>query len=293
MLKGELLPGRGHVSLLGTELDMLFGRKGTGSVFDPHSVAHGTVAFWLFLDPWLVGAALVLSPVALALRNTRAIAAAYLIQVVMILRPGYLPAMYVTALLPFGALIVAGVSDAVWRVASARQREPGPPPVVKSIAVVVAVAALSAEAVIAMRVVAPRWEAADRAAMTVRLDGPERDAERWIVRNIPHDRRLIVTDDFWLYLTQHGFDSHPVSGGFSSRTVVSYWPLDKDPAVRRHFPQGWRDFDYVVSTEAMRDTADNTPNTQIALQHSHKVATFGRGVQRIEIRAIERSRAAG
>ena len=25
-------------------------------------------------------------------------------------------------------------------------------------------------------------------------------------------------------------------------------PLDKDPAVRRHFPQGWRDFDYVVST---------------------------------------------
>ena len=43
----------------------------------------------------------------------------------------------------------------------------------------------------------------------------------------------------------------------------------------------------------MRDTADNTPNTQTALQHSRAVATFGRGVQRIEIRAIDRAHAAG
>jgi hypothetical protein len=292
-LKGELLPGRGHVSLVGTELNMLVGRKGTGSVFDPHSVAHGTVAFWLFLDPWLVGAALLLSPVAVALRNTRAIAIAYLIQVVMILRPGYLPAMYVIALLPFGALIVAGTSQAVWQVASARQPGPGPPSLLPATAVLLAAAALAAEAVIATQVVGPRWAAADRAAMTIRQDGPERAAERWIVRTIPHDKRLIVTDDFWLYLIQHGFDSHPVSGGFSSRTVVSYWPLDKDPAVRRHFPHGWRDFDYVVSTEAMRDTANNTPSTQTALAHSRTVATFGRGVQRIEIRAIEREDAAG
>jgi 4-amino-4-deoxy-L-arabinose transferase-like glycosyltransferase len=290
-LKGELVPGRGHVSLLGTELNMVFGRKGTGSVFDVHSVAHGTVAFWLFLDPWLVGAALVLSPIALALRNTRAMALAYLIQVVMILRPGYLPAMYVIALLPFGALIVAGTSQAVWRVAS--QRGPGLPPLRTAVAVLASAAALAAEAAVAALVVAPRWNAADRAAMTVRLDGTERQAERWIARNIPHDKRLIVTDDFWLYLIQHGFDSHPMSGGFSSRTVVSYWPLDKDPAVRRHFPQGWRDFDYVVSTEAMRDTADNTPNTQTALHNSRTVATFGRGVQRIEIRAIERAHAPG
>jgi 4-amino-4-deoxy-L-arabinose transferase-like glycosyltransferase len=291
-LKGELLPGPGHVSLLGTDLNMLFGRQGTGSVFNPHSVAHATVAFWLWLDPWLVGAALLLSPMALALRNTRAIALAFLIQVVMILRPGYLPAMYVIALLPFAALIVAGAGQAAWQVASARKRGPGPPAWLISVSVVAAVAALSAAAAVAVLVVAPRWARADRAAMTVRLDGPEREAERWIVQNIPHDRRLIVTDDFWLYLIQHGFDSHRVIGGFSSRTVVSYWPLDKDPAVRRHFPGGWRDFDYVVSTEAMRDTATNTPNTQLALHNSHTIATFGRGVQRIEIRAIEGAHAA-
>lgn len=292
-LKGELVPGRGHVSLLGTDVNMLFGRKGTGSVFDSHSVAHGTVAFWLWLDPWLLSAALVLSPIALTLRNTRAMALAYLIQVVMVLRPGYLPAMYVIALLPFAALIVAGTSQAVWQVAGAWQRASGRAQWLTAVAAVGAAVALAAEAWLAAFVVAPRWNAADRAAMTVRLEGPERAAEGWIVHNIPHDKRLIVTDDFWLYLVQHGFDAHPVSGGFSSRTVVSYWPLDKDPAVRRHFPHGWRDFDYVVSTEAMRDTADNTPNTQTALHDSRTVATFGRGVQRIEIRAIERTHAPG
>jgi hypothetical protein len=96
-----------------------------------------------------------------------------------------------------------------------------------------------------------------------------------------------VTDDVWVYLTAHGFDSHPVRGGFNSRTVVSYWPLDKDPAVRRYFPRGWREFNYIVSTEAMRDTATYVPSTQAALVHSHVVAGFGRGTGRIEVRKID------
>jgi hypothetical protein len=68
--------------------------------------------------------------------------------------------------------------------------------------------------------------------------------------------------------------------------VVSYWPLDKDPAVRRYFPESWREFDYIVSTQAMRDTAIYVPSTAQALQHSRVVATFGRGIARIEVRAI-------
>ena len=69
-LKGELLPGPGHVSLVGSVIDMLFTRQGTGSAFDPHSVAHGTVMAWLQLDPWLLGAALLFSPIALARRRS-------------------------------------------------------------------------------------------------------------------------------------------------------------------------------------------------------------------------------
>jgi hypothetical protein len=299
-LKGELLPGPGHVSLVGTAMDMLFGRKTTGSVFDPHSVAHGTVMFWLTLDPWLVGAALLLSPVALALRNTRAIAVAFLIQVAMILRPGYLPAMYVIALLPFAALIVMGSFQALWHYATSPHPRRRPPaggvkgwmiglraaPALGPAPVAAAAAALAIAAWVAALDVAPHWARADRAAMTVTLDGPQREAEHWLVRHVGREQRLIVTDDVWIYLIEHGFDSHRVRGGFNSRTVVSYWPLDKDPAVRRYFPHGWRDFDYVVSTEAMRDTATFTPSTAAALQHSRVVASFGQRLARIEIRAI-------
>jgi hypothetical protein len=107
-----------------------------------------------------------------------------------------------------------------------------------------------------------------------------------LLRHAGHQQRLIVTDDFWIYLIEHGFDSHPEKGGFNSPTVVSYWPLDKDPAVRRFFPEGWRQFNYVVVTSAMRDTAKYTPSTYQALQHSRLAAAFGTGDERIEIRAV-------
>jgi hypothetical protein len=78
-----------------------------------------------------------------------------------------------------------------------------------------------------------------------------------------------------------------VQGGFNSPTVVSYWPLDKDPAVQRFFPNSWREFDYIVSTPAMRDTSNNTPDTAQALQNSRLVAAFGQGREtQIQIRAI-------
>jgi cellulose synthase/poly-beta-1,6-N-acetylglucosamine synthase-like glycosyltransferase len=306
-LKGELLPGPGHVSLIGTEVDMLFGRMTTGSIFDPHSVAHGTVSFWLWLDPWLLGAALLLSPIALLRRNTRAIAVAYLIQVAIIARPGYLPAMYVIALLPFAALIVAGSTHALWGfVAGHHPTHNGPSGqsrwqvigsrsaiLLRPVAIAAAVCTLATEGAVALVFVAPRWVRSDTGAMTTRQDGAGRAAQSWLVHHVSPKQRLIVTDDFWIYLIEHGFDSHPVRGGFNSRTVVSYWPLDKDPAVRRYFPKSWREFDYIISTEAMRDTAIYVPSTAQALQNSRVVATFGHGVQRIEVRAIAGTRRPG
>jgi cellulose synthase/poly-beta-1,6-N-acetylglucosamine synthase-like glycosyltransferase len=300
-LKGELLPGPGHVSLLGTDVNMVATRQGTGSVFDRYSVGHGTVTFWLSVDPWLVEAALLLSPIALALRRTRAVALAYLIQAAMVARPGYLPAMYVIALLPFAALIVAGTLQALWRFATddhpgreipaglarwpAARARAGT--ALRKGAVAASALALAGAAAVAVIYVAPRWTSADRAAMTSRPDTPQRQAESWLIHHVGHGQRLIVTDDFWVYLIEQGFDSAPVKGGFNSPTVISYWPLDKDPAVQRYFPYSWREFDYVVSTPAMRDTSNGTPNTAQALQNSRVVAAFGEGLQnQIQIRAI-------
>jgi hypothetical protein len=56
--------------------------------------------------------------------------------------------------------------------------------------------------------------------------------------------------------------------------------------VQRRFPRGWRELDYVVSTEAVRATTELTPTTRQALERSHVVARFGHGAQRIEVRAI-------
>jgi cellulose synthase/poly-beta-1,6-N-acetylglucosamine synthase-like glycosyltransferase/4-amino-4-deoxy-L-arabinose transferase-like glycosyltransferase len=326
-LKGELLPGPGHVSLVGTTIVQLFTRQSTGSIFNPHTIAHQTVVSWLQLDPWLVGAAVALSPIALARRSTRAVALAFLIQVMTVLRPGYLPNMYVTGMLPFAALIVVGSLDAMWRfvirhVAGVvpfaellvvrgfdaisrliirRHRRPRlapgesiwklarrlAGPVLTWTAVAACALGLLASALVAAHV-APRWVQGDRVAMTTRQDGPERAAERWLVTHVGHNKRLIVGDEIWIYLIEHGFDAHPMRGGFFSRTVVSYWPLDYDPAVKRAFPHGWRDFDYVVSTLAMRVTTNQTPTTAHALIHSRVVAQFGSGPALVQIRAINR-----
>jgi cellulose synthase/poly-beta-1,6-N-acetylglucosamine synthase-like glycosyltransferase len=275
VLKGELLPGPGHVSLFGAVIVQLFTRQATGSVFDAHSGTHATVAGWLQLDPWLLGGALVLAPIALARRSARAVAVAYLIQVAMILRPGYLPAMYVIGMLPFAALTVAGSCEALWQ----WRRRVGYGPKAARLSLV----AIGALAV----VVGLRWADGDRAATSVRADGTARAAKRWLVQHVGHDKRLIVSDEFWIHLIDHGFDAHPVRGGFFSRTVVSYWPFDYDPAVRKRFPGGWRDFDYIVSTEPVRSTLDRTPRTAEALDHSRVVVTFGRGERRIEIRKID------
>jgi hypothetical protein len=242
------------------------------------------VTAWLKLDPWLLSAAVLLAPIALARRATRAVAVAFLVQGVMILRPGYLPNMYVIGLLPFAAVIVAGGSEALWRKAGSTS----------SLARAWGLrAATAAIAMTALLVVAPRWAHNDAVAATVRLDEPNRAVQQWLATHVRHKQRVIVPDEYWLYLVEHGFDRRPVPGGFFSRTVVVYWPLDYDPAVKKRFPNGWRDFDFIVSTEAVRSTLRLTPITARALDHSRVVARFGHGDQRIEVRAITGAQRSG
>jgi hypothetical protein len=284
------------VSLIGYALVQLFSRKTSGSIFNPQSGTSQFVHFWLQLDPWLLGAALLLTPIALARRSTRAIALAYLVQLALILRPGYLPAMYVVAMLPFAALIVAGSADAFWRLAVERwsrraRADRGAwwasawfAPIARGLAVAALIVLVAG---CATRIV-PRWERADRQAVTTRLDGPERAAQQWVLHNIDRNQRIIVSDDFWIFLVAHGYDSQPVKGGFYSRTLAFYWPLDYDPALKKFFPDGWRDFDYVISTLGMRNDASQTPTAALAMQHSRVIATFGAAEGVIEVRKIDR-----
>jgi Dolichyl-phosphate-mannose-protein mannosyltransferase len=276
-LKGELLPGHGHVSLMGYMIVQLFTRKGSGSIFDPYSQVHAIVKFWLQVDPWLLFAALAVSPIALARRSTRAVTLAFLIQIATLFRPGYLPNMYVIGMLPFAALMVPGSIEALWRWARLLKI----PVIMWSARVVVAAIACTAALFFASR-----WATGDRIAMTISLDSPERAAEQWLVDHVGRDKRLIVTDQYWIYLIDHGYNDQPMPGGFFSKTVVSYWPLDYDPAVKKAFPLGWREFNYIVVNQDMFGTLAQTPSSAAAIDHSHVVASFGRGVSKVQIRQI-------
>ena len=303
-LKGELLPGPHHVSLLGYLVIQLFTRKGTGSVLDPHSQTYAIVTTWLHLDPWLLGIASALVPIALWRRSTRAVTVAYLLQVATIFRPGYLPNMYVIGMLPFAALMVTGSIEALARFAVQRHLKLQLPAVhgrwselgvgVRRVLMMAgAVASALAVAVfvgVGARYVVPRWMHTDRWATTATQDVPERSAERWLIEHVNHKQRLIVGDQYWIFLITHGFNDQPMRGGFFSKTVVSFWPLDYDPAVKRAFPAGWRDFNYIVVNQPMVYTLNQTPTAAAAIHHSRVVASFGHGQQLIQIRAIAANR---
>ncbi len=267
-LKNELFEGPGHVSLLWAIKWQLFDRPPSGSLLDPHSDARALARSWLDTDPWLLGAGVSLTAVGLAVRRLRAVALALAIQVVMLCRNGYVPYAYVTAMLPFAALLVAGAADTAWngnrnhhRHRHERRSPAGLPPNAAGRAAVVAALALGTI------VVAPQWSHGISQAMTVDRSAPERDATAWATRHLPHDKLLLVDDNAWTDLVARGFRPYP----------IWFYKLDLDPAVRNSLRHGWRDIDYIMLGPLAPNTLHDLPLVNAALQHSRIVASFGNG----------------
>jgi hypothetical protein len=271
LLKGELLPGEGHVSLLEAVQFQLYGRASTGSALDFGSLSHQLVAGWLDTDPWLLALGVLLAPAALLVRRLRPVAVTLLVLVVVALRPGYLPQPFVIALLPFCALVAAGLLDAVWKKAT----RPGwqrP---------AVALATLS----VALLML-PAWRDAAGHAMRQDQVTPVLEAEQWVEENVDHRARVLVDDTLYVDLVEAGFEQQ-----FG---VVWFYKLDYstnlDPSVARNLPGGWRAFDYVVSTPVIRSALDHNPGglqqVRLALENSKSVATFGSGPRRVQVRRI-------
>jgi hypothetical protein len=271
-LRGELLPGPGHVSLVDAVRFQLAGRAASGSPFDPGSGGRGTIRLWLGLDPWLLAAAVVLVPAGLAIRRLRPVTVGFATLAAMTLRPGYLPVPLVIGMLPFASLLVAGVADTAWGSRPGRHAAPGGPPVGR----VVVAACLAVAAV----VVAPRWWQGDRELMTADQDAPFRQADAWIAGNVPREARLLVDDALWVDLVERG---RPPG------QVVWFYKLDTDRDVKARYPRGWQEFDYVVATPTMRGFPESLPQVGEALRHSEVAATFGSGTGRVEVRKVRGS----
>lgn len=257
-LKGELVPGEGHVSLADAISFQLFTRASSGAVWDPGSDAYAIVRSWLRLDPWLpiVGgsAAVLLLPA----RRLRGVALALVLPAVMLLRPGYLPIPYVIALLPFAALAAAALLDRAWRAPRL-----GP-------------AATATALVLGGILVVPAWASSLERRIRPEAPSPAARAATWAEAHVPHRDRLIVDNTVWVDLVERGFPA---------RNVVWFWKLDLDPGVSDLYPGGYRDFDYVLSSEIMR-ASEQAPVTRRAIERSCLVARFGRGDTRVEVRRI-------
>lgn len=284
LLNAELLPGSGHVSLIGGIVYQM-GRAGSGFILDPGSGSHGVFESWLYYDTvlplgGLAGAVLLLVTIRWSV-TARALAGPALAVVILALvamRPsGYLPAMYVIQALPFLALVLAGGAASVTHAVLRRRRAPGERRALAYgrwalIGVLTAAAALY---------LVPRWYDGNRTALTVDANAPYREAAAWLGREVsePATTRVLVDDALWLDAVHHGFD--PGLG------AIWFYKADLDPAVTKTLPNGWRDIDYVVSSPTVRRDAAQLPNVKAALENSTAVAVFGTGEDRIEIRRTD------
>ncbi|KMS68453.1 glycosyltransferase [Streptomyces viridochromogenes] len=284
LLKGELFPGSGHVSLWdGIKYQMT--RPGSGFILDQGSGSWGVLQSWLYYDRVLILGGLAGGLLLLATWRwsvtARALAGpscAVVILALVAMRPtGYLPAMYVIQALPFLALVLAGGTASVAHAVLRRWRSGAEKRYVTggryALAAVLALAACA--------YVVPRWYDGARTAVTADANAPYQAASKWLATEVadPEDTRVLVDDALWLDLVHAGYE--PGLG------AIWFYKADLDPAVTKTMPRGWKDLDYVVASPTVRRDAVDLPNVKAAMEHSTPVAVFGTGEDRIEIRRIQ------
>jgi hypothetical protein len=273
VLRGELLPGDGHVSLFGAVTFQLVDRAGSGAIWHAGSARSAIVDGWMYYDRWLILAGLVALPLALAIRRVRPPAVALLALVAMALKPnGYLPAMYVIAAIPFLGLAVGGVLDTAWQALSAPGR-----------ARVLGRGVLAVAGCFAVMLLAISWTPRLAQAATSRPNQSRIAAEHWLEAHVPEGSVVLIDDVSWVELVR--------SGAVERRKAIWFYKLDSDPAIAARYPHGWRDVDYVLSTDQMRQAVAGDPSlvqSARALRASRVVASFGSGDAVVQVRAVIR-----
>ncbi|MBJ7357225.1 glycosyltransferase family 39 protein [Nocardioides sp.] len=276
LLKGELFSGAGHVSLVDALRFQLEEREGSGFILEPGSGAHGILQYWLSFDSLLVIGGLVAGVAVLLRPRTRPLGVAVLIAAAVALRPdGYLPFMYVTVALPFCALALAAALDHAWSGYEHLRGDVGPgQPRERPYQAMAFVTTLLVAGPVLLG-----WPAQLRTALTEDVNQSHPRAVEWITDNLSTDDVVVTDNTYFLDLAEAGWD--PGWG------VVWFTKLDLDPAADRELPDGWRDVDYVVWSEAFAfATADALPEVSQLQQNSIVVASFGEGAQRVEIRQV-------
>ena len=272
-LRGELFPGRGHVSLLSSLAWQLFNRSGSGSMLNTHSGTYGLALLWTGLDPWLLVGGIALLPIGFAIRRLRPIAFALGFQVALLLRGGYVPYMYVTAMLPFCSLLIGGVADTWWQPLRAgrperdRRHNVSRPP--QLFPLTAGRLSVLAGIVISAVFVAPAWFATLSQQAKVNGAAPELAATAWVEQHVKQGDVVVVDDYMWTDIEMNG----------RAATPLSIWKVNGDPWVTHHvLPDGYKSIDYVVLMPQSSSTITTMPTLKAALMHSKAVKNFGDGL---------------
>jgi 4-amino-4-deoxy-L-arabinose transferase and related glycosyltransferases of PMT family len=254
IVKNELFEGPGHVSLLWAIQWQLFDRPGSGSILTPGSGTQSFFASWIGEDPFLLLGGITAALGCLAVPRMRPIAFLLLLQVAMLARNGYLPYAYVTAMLPFCALAIAGLLD---RLAGVTTR--GWRPTLQT-----ATTAVLAAALIGLPFA---WSTGWHEAFTFDGSTPSQQATAWALRNIPAGAVIVTDDNTWVDMARAGRNPVP----------IWFYKVDLDPAVAKELPLGRRSIDYIVNVNLGAGGDPTLPIVTDALHNSTVVATFGDG----------------
>jgi hypothetical protein len=300
-LKDELTPGPGHVSWWGGQIEFqLTSRTGSGHVLDIGSDAYRLVQnAWLSLDPWLPIAGMVaMVPALLVPRLWGMVIALGTQTVVLLLREGYLPYPYNICMLPFCALLVAGVLDAwwpshsvwpsrdVWRRAGLLDRLRSG--VVSKLwwrrCLQVGLAVLGIVLTLGVAFPAASYAAPDyrdKLAYQFTTDdtASQRAALDWVDAHVPKNSAVVAEGQMWYDLYSRGY-----------RDPEVYWTykLDTDPEVQAVFDKTGADYlvlDQLTVDGGMSEDYVTLPKL---IEKSDVIATFGENQQKIVVLQVRK-----
>ena len=287
--KNELFPSRlnfslsnpptDHVSLLWTVWWQL--NRNQGSIFDPQS------PFWqLSFDSWLPkdhllligGGAAMLVVLVMGMRDREKrlgfyvagmLAGSYSLYLV---RGSVMLEFYVIPLIPFLALDVGMLLDHLLRSGPAALK-------VLALAVLVALLVTPFGGYVWKRNDNGRVGITDMYNLQMTL--VEQQELVYVRQNVPPSARIIMDDELWTDL----HDRSPVY-----RNAHSHWKASGDPAVRdRIFHQDWRNIDYVVMSNRMRqamvgNNSDGKESWILDAIDNHSTVVWSRSMGNVEVR---------
>jgi hypothetical protein len=138
--------------------------------------------------------------------------------------------------------------------------------------VTLVVLALAASALVVVPMARDWRSGVDRLA-TVNMDLPYNASTAWILRNVEPGATLVVDNVTWTDLIERGYPED---------SLLWFSRLDNDPDVQARVGD-WRNVDWVVSTEVVRNAPTNGEFVQQMLAGSTPVAGWGTGQTRIVV----------